>query len=83
MIIPNGVDYKEFLKQATEKGIKIRSRYVGVCFNINGGKPCWLARIQTKNKLLFSKRFPFTEQGEKQASLAYTTRIENTFWDYR
>lgn len=71
MKIPIGVNHRDFYKQAIQKGIIISSKYTGVVFNKNGNSFSWMVRVMHKNKLFAFKRFPFTEQGEKDAAEYY------------
>lgn len=60
-----------FYKSAKAKGIVVKSRFVGVSHNLNGRKHHWLAQYQENGKKLMFERFPFTEQGEKDAAQKY------------
>lgn len=77
MTIPEGVNHMEFFSVAKTKGIKIQSKFRGVCLNLyRSGAPCWMCRYQSGGKLLFYKRFPFTEQGDKEAGHAYSSYLK-------
>lgn len=76
MKIPIGVNYLSFWKQTKEKGIRITSRFLGVTFNLNGGKPNWMARCQVKGRWKFLGRFEFTYEGEKKANQAYEKYLQ-------
>lgn len=71
MFIPDGVNHLEFYRQAQKKGIKVSSRFIGVAVNVNHGKHHWWARLQVNGKTIMFKRFPFTEQGERDAARQY------------
>lgn len=70
MVIPTGVSHHKFWEEAKKKNIKVKSRFTGVYFNINGKAPSWMARVQLKGKKIY-KRFTFSEQGEIDASEFY------------
>lgn len=72
MIIPEGVNFLNFYNTARSKGILVRSRYTGVYIN-NSPKQgiAWTSQYHGKAKPKFIGRFPFTFEGEQQASNAY------------
>lgn len=71
MIIPKGVDYAQFYRNAKKAGVKIRSRFMNV--NPWEGRDnlvlFWVAQSgKTKNDENYvRKSFPFTELGEEDA----------------
>lgn len=78
MFIPTGVNHAEFYKAAKQKGIHVKSRFIGVVISVNGGKPYWAAQYQEAGKKILFKRFPFTEQGEIDANKKYLAFIDRT-----
>lgn len=74
MTIPTGVNHLQFYHQAKVKGIKLRSKYVGVFFKMNrSGAPSWYCKVQKgiDSTYHFFQVFPFTEEGEKEAAEKY------------
>ena len=72
MVIPSGVNQIEFFKAAKAKGISVTSRYKGVHAHPNGSKDInWVAQKSEKGTTRYIGKFPFTEQGELIAHLAY------------
>lgn len=73
--IPDGVDQVEFYKECKAKKLSVKSKYRGVTLSVIHKSPYWLARYNSK----YIGRFPFTEEGEKRARLAYVKylRINN------
>jgi hypothetical protein len=64
-------------KNLTRTGVK--SKYIGVCYVWHGSmkESFWMSAFSSKG-LRFSKRFPFTEGGERQAAICYDkARLEN------
>ncbi len=70
MTIPSGSNHIMFYLSCKAKGVKVRSKFIGVYLNLNNKSPSWMARLQGADKLYF-ERFPFNEQGEIDASKAY------------
>lgn len=79
MNIPIGVNHLQFLEQCNKQGVVVNSKFKGVCFNLHGKAPCWIARVQGGGKLLAWKRFPFTEKGETEASKWYEYKKAQLF----
>lgn len=74
MTIPPGVNHLEFYELCKSKNIKLRSRFVGVFFKLNrSGAPSWYCKVQSGINSIyhFTQVFPFSEQGEKDASEKY------------
>lgn len=68
MTIPEHINFTTFYWQAKKQGVKIQSRYKGVCvMDSNKAYLWWVARF--KNKYL--GHFPFTAKGEQEAAKAY------------
>jgi hypothetical protein len=78
MIIPVHVNYPHFYSQAKKKGIKIQSRFKGVYAVVSRKKEClrWRAQVMIKGKTEYAY-FPFTFDGEVEASIAYESMILN------
>jgi len=76
MKIPIGSNYLTVYKQYKEHGIKITSHFTGVVFNLNSGKPTWMARCQVKGKWCFLGRFEFSFEGEKKAADVYISYLK-------
>jgi hypothetical protein len=78
MQIPSGVKHWDFYKAAKSKGIRISSRFQGVCVNEHGTprKASWIARYQGGGKSVLIGRFPFSEEGEERARQAYLQYLE-------
>lgn len=74
MLLPEGISNNfKFLLECKSKGIKITSRFRGVCqnwYNNDKSNPCWLARYTKERKCIFYVRKPFTIEGEIQARLS-------------
>lgn len=77
MKIPKGVDHQDFYNQVKKNypNVKIKSNYKGVSLlsanNGNSNIVYW--RAQYNGKLIDT--FPFTEEGELQASKAYENHL--------
>lgn len=78
MLLPENVQPIEFWKQAKQKGIKITSRFNGVCFSLTYKKlPCWLVRYQAHGKFKYIGRYEFSIYGEVLARKAYLDYLES------
>lgn len=69
--IPDGVDQLEFYKECKAKKLSVKSKYRGVNLSVVYNSPYWLVRYKGK----YIGRFPFTEEGEKRARLAYVKHL--------
>ncbi len=77
MKVPEGVNFIQFYQSAKEQGVTITSREVGVIFNLNGNRPCWMARAQCGGKTVYLGRFPFTRAGEIAAGKKFNSYMES------
>jgi hypothetical protein len=76
MKLPENVEPKKFLAACEVAGIKITSRFKGVTFLKQDQRhPVWIAQLTLKGKRVWSKQFPFTVEGEVEASMAYEKYI--------
>jgi hypothetical protein len=66
MIIPEGQNYFKFYEAAKAQGVKITSRFIGVCIDCSRGSVRWLASYVSDTGIK-RKHFPFTAIGEMQA----------------
>ena len=79
MVIPEGVNHKQFYEAAQKKGVVVRSRFIGVAVNLNGRKNKklhWMWRVQNNGQCLAWGRCSFTAEGELQANKDRLNAIE-------
>lgn len=72
MTFPENINYGEFYRQATSKGIKVTSRYAGVYVAVGHQKDLlFCAQIREKGKTITLGHFPFDKYGEIMAHRRY------------
>lgn len=77
MKLPENVNPLEFVRHAKLQGVKITSRYNGVCLNMVKNKPYWFVRYQARGKFKYIGRFEFTIKGEIEARNAYLNYLQS------
>jgi hypothetical protein len=77
VFIPEDTEnWLEFYHKERAKGYKVRSRYKGVCININHQRPAFFSQYYGRGNRKFLGRFPLTKEGELTAFRKYMEFLE-------